>query len=80
MHKEILQAKRDESLKKINEDIRKFQLQSKPQTPQLKMQEDVINSSGVKDMPEEIKDHHLQMLGMKTSGRMDKKKVSVTQV
>ena len=40
----------------------------------------MINSSGVKDMPEEIKDHHLQMLGMKTSGRMDKKKVSVTQV
>jgi hypothetical protein len=30
MHKEILQAKRDESLKKINDDIRKFQLQSKP--------------------------------------------------
>jgi hypothetical protein len=26
MHKEILQAKRDESLKKINDDIRKFQL------------------------------------------------------
>ncbi len=47
------------------------------------MQEEVINRSGVKDMPEEIKDHHLQMLGMKTGnqgGRMDKKKVSVTQV
>jgi hypothetical protein len=29
------------------------------------MQEDIINSSGVKEMPEEIKDHHLQMLGMK---------------
>lgn len=34
-------------------------------------------------MPEEIKDHHLQMLGMKAgnqSGRTDKKKISATQV
>jgi hypothetical protein len=32
-------------------------------------------------MPEEIKEHHLQMLGMKGgnfSGRMSKKKVSAT--
>ena len=30
-------------------------------------------------MPDEIKDHHLQMLGMK-AGRTEKKKSSVTQV
>jgi hypothetical protein len=86
LHKEILQAKRDESLKKINEDIKKFQLGatlSKPPTPYHRMQELAIHnsSSAVNHMPEEIKEHHLQMLGMKGgnfSGRMSKKKVSAT--
>ncbi len=54
MHKDILQAKRDESLKKLNEDIRRFQLV--PQTPPLMMMEE---ANKVKQMPDEVKEQKL---------------------
>jgi len=75
----MLQARRDESIRKLNEDIRR--IENSAGSPQTQMS----NRPGdnIRAMSPQEKEENLRMLGLKgdpSNGRMHKKKVSVTAV